>query len=147
MKTLNKLPEMSVTIRKCREMHNYKQDYLAQQLDISTTAYRNLESGITKISLQHVYDIANIYNINLSQLLEFDNSKVWSIDQSVEKLPETQVPNNIMREMILALRLTHEKVLILIDENHDIRNDIKAVAFSVTKLVREIAVLQKKPKQ
>ena len=56
-------------IRIQRAIKNYSQEYMAWCLGISQSAYSNLEKGETNISLQRVYDIAEILEISPFELM------------------------------------------------------------------------------
>ena len=56
------------TIRTMREMKQLTQEELAEKLNISVNAYSKIERGITKLSLDKLEQIAQIFNINVSEL-------------------------------------------------------------------------------
>lgn len=59
-------------IRKVREYRNYTQDYLAAKLDISQNAYSKIELGYSKITLDRLFHIAIILEVEVTQLLYFN---------------------------------------------------------------------------
>ncbi len=61
-------------IRKVREFRNYTQDYLAAKLDISQNAYSKIELGYSKITLDRLFHIAAILEVEVTQLLYFNPS-------------------------------------------------------------------------
>ena len=61
-------------IRKVREFRNYTQDYLAAKLDISQNAYSKIELGYSKITLDRLFHIATILEVEVTQLLYFNPS-------------------------------------------------------------------------
>ncbi|MGC4057560.1 MAG: helix-turn-helix transcriptional regulator [Chitinophagaceae bacterium] len=66
----NKLCDVAWNLRKAREAKNFTQEYLAVQLDISATAYRNIENRHTQVSVRRLYEIANVLDISVVELLE-----------------------------------------------------------------------------
>ncbi|OOF78299.1 hypothetical protein BKG96_06230 [Rodentibacter caecimuris] len=60
--------EVQDTIRTMREMNQLTQEELAEKLNISVNAYSKIERGITKLSLDKLERIAQIFNINVSEL-------------------------------------------------------------------------------
>lgn len=62
-------------IRKVREFRNYTQDYLAAKLEISQNAYSKIELGYTKITLDRLFHIALILDVEVTQLLYFNQDK------------------------------------------------------------------------
>ena len=62
-------------IRKVREYRNYTQDYLAAKLEISQNAYSKIELGYSKITLDRLFHIALILEVEVMELLNFDVEK------------------------------------------------------------------------
>ena len=62
-------------IRKVREYRNYTQDYLAAKLEISQNAYSKIELGYSKITLDRLFHIALILEVEVTQLLYFDQKQ------------------------------------------------------------------------
>jgi transcriptional regulator with XRE-family HTH domain len=62
-------------IRKVREFRNYTQDYLAAKLEISQNAYSKIELGYSKITLDRLFHIAIILDVEVMELLQFDPEK------------------------------------------------------------------------
>lgn len=60
-------------IRKVREYRNYTQDYLAAKLSISQNAYSKIELGYSKITLDRLFQIAIILEIEVMQLICVDH--------------------------------------------------------------------------
>lgn len=59
-------------VRKVREYRNYTQDYLAAKLEISQNAYSKIELGYSKITLDRLFHIAQILEVEVTQLLYFN---------------------------------------------------------------------------
>lgn len=62
-------------IRKVREYRNYTQDYLAAKLGISQNAYSKIELGYSKITLDRLFHIALILEVEVTQLLYFNKAE------------------------------------------------------------------------
>lgn len=60
-------------IRKIREYRNYTQDYLAAKLSISQNAYSKIELGYSKITLDRLFQIAIILDIEVMRLITIDH--------------------------------------------------------------------------
>lgn len=60
--------EVHETVRTMREMNQFTQEEMAEKLGISVNGYSKLERGISKFSLEKLEQIANIFNINVSEL-------------------------------------------------------------------------------
>ena len=56
-------------LKTLRELNNYTQAYVADQLDISQNAYSLLEKGSTKITLDRLEELANLYKTTPMNLI------------------------------------------------------------------------------
>ncbi|WP_064198024.1 MULTISPECIES: helix-turn-helix domain-containing protein [Emticicia] len=64
---------ISTKFRTLRELHNYKQDYVASVLGITQSGYAKIENGdIGNVSLKYLQKLAELYQLNLEQLLGWD---------------------------------------------------------------------------
>ncbi len=63
-------------IRTVREMRNLTQEFMAQELDITPNGYGKLERGESKITFDKLEKIAEILEIGLTQLIDFDPDKL-----------------------------------------------------------------------
>lgn len=62
-------------IRKVREFRHYTQDYLAAKLGISQNAYSKIELAYSKITLDRLFQIADILEVEVTQLITFDQTE------------------------------------------------------------------------
>jgi transcriptional regulator with XRE-family HTH domain len=67
-----KIKAIAANIRTKREKRNYTQEYLAYKLSISQNAYSKIELGYTKITLERLFQIAEILEIDVISLLDLD---------------------------------------------------------------------------
>jgi transcriptional regulator with XRE-family HTH domain len=72
-------------IRKIREYRNYTQDYLAAKLSISQNAYSKIELGYSKITLDRLFQIAIILDIEVMQLITVDHRVTVKLDPSANE--------------------------------------------------------------
>ncbi len=59
-------------IKQLREYNNYSQSYMAEQLQISQSAYAKIENGYTSLTEDRLKKIAEILNIDPNKLLSND---------------------------------------------------------------------------
>ena len=59
-------------IRMARLEKGYSQEYVASQLEKSQVAYNRLENGKTKLTLETLLLLSNIFEINVKYFFEFD---------------------------------------------------------------------------
>lgn len=65
-----KIKAIAANIRHKREYRNYTQEYLAARLDISQNAYSKIELGYTKITVERLFQIAEILNFEVVELID-----------------------------------------------------------------------------
>lgn len=68
----NKVKSVAINIRKIRESKDYTQDYLAIKLAISQNAYSKIELGYTKITVERLFQIAQILEVDPIYLINAD---------------------------------------------------------------------------
>lgn len=71
----NKIKAVAVAIRKKREFRNYTQEYLALKLHISQNAYSKIELGYTKITLERLFQIADILEFDVVDFIMSDKNQ------------------------------------------------------------------------
>ena len=69
-----KIKAIAANIRHKREYRNYTQEYLALKLDISQNAYSKIELGYTKITVERLFQIADILEFDVTELLGMGES-------------------------------------------------------------------------
>jgi transcriptional regulator with XRE-family HTH domain len=65
---------VAANIRNKREDLNYTQEYLAAKLNISQNAYSKIELGYTKITVERLFQIAEILDADLMELINTNNA-------------------------------------------------------------------------
>lgn len=63
-------------IRKQREKKGFSQEYMANSLEISQASYARLENEDTKITIDRLYRIAEVLNVNITDFLEIDKISI-----------------------------------------------------------------------
>lgn len=64
-----KIKAIAANIRHKREYRNYTQEYLAVKLNISQNAYSKIELGYTKITIERLFQIADILEFDIAELI------------------------------------------------------------------------------
>jgi transcriptional regulator with XRE-family HTH domain len=68
--------EIGQKIKKVRELRNLTQDYIASKIGMTQESYSKIESSRNNISIQKLEKIAEILEVNPSDLLNFDENRV-----------------------------------------------------------------------
>jgi len=70
-----KIKAIAANIRNKREYRNYTQEYLAFKLNISQNAYSKIELGYTKITVERLFQIAEVLEFDVVELMHPTNLK------------------------------------------------------------------------
>lgn len=76
MKPNAKAKSVASNIRRVREFRNYTQEYVARKIGISQNAYSKLELGFHKLSLERLFQIADVLEIECTTLLQHDSNGI-----------------------------------------------------------------------
>lgn len=74
-----KTKAVAAAIRNRREYRNYTQEYLALKLHISQNAYSKIELGYTKITVERLFQIAEILEFDVVEFISSEQSAVVSV--------------------------------------------------------------------
>ena len=75
-KMLNiRVKAVAINIRNKREKLNYTQEYLAAKLGISQNAYSKIELGYTKITIERLFEMADILETDLMELINSEKAE------------------------------------------------------------------------
>ncbi len=97
-------------IRTFRHQHGWSQEEVANRLGISIPAFSKIETGVTDINLSRLEQIANIYEIDVVQILSMD----------IEEVEQTPSNLSIMQKKLLDREAEivnlQRKVILLYEE-------------------------------
>jgi transcriptional regulator with XRE-family HTH domain len=77
---------MNIKIKQLRELNNFTQEYLAKGLGISAQAYRKLESGETRLTVQHLEKIAATLGMDVTGMFKFDPANPQELQADNDRL-------------------------------------------------------------
>lgn len=70
--------QAEIKIKQLRELKNFTQEYMAQQLGLSTRAYSKIESGETQLTINRLNEISEILGIDPMEALGFDHQNIFN---------------------------------------------------------------------
>jgi transcriptional regulator with XRE-family HTH domain len=119
--TVKKKTNKSVgkNIRTLRHQHGWSQEDVANRLGISIPAFSKIETGVTDINLSRLEQIANIFEVNVVNILALDSEDVdmkpSSLSVAQKKLidRESEIAN-LQRKVILLYEELRNKVTVAI---------------------------------
>ncbi|KRD09016.1 XRE family transcriptional regulator [Flavobacterium sp. Root901] len=65
-------------IRSIRELKNYTQEYMADQLGVTQAGYSKIEKGKTILSYVKLVEIARILEVSVEDIISFDSQRYFS---------------------------------------------------------------------
>ena len=102
-----------------RELKNFRQDYIAQELDLSPRAYTKVETGETDLTFKRFFRIASILEMKPENLLGFDYKSVFNnCDKSGNNNTYT-FDQNIINEL---LKSKDAQIKLLEKRIHELEN-------------------------
>ncbi|WP_073411316.1 helix-turn-helix transcriptional regulator [Flavobacterium johnsoniae] len=63
---------MNDSIKSIRELKNYTQQHMAQELRMSQAGYSKIEKGSSALSFEKIEAIASIFEMDIKNIIEFD---------------------------------------------------------------------------
>lgn len=94
-------------IKDLRVANGFTQEEMAEQLGISLNGYRNLEKGVSKVDWDKLIQIAQIFKIDLLQLVEAEQ-KGLVIQQNISFGNEVSERDNLNKNYADSSGLTSE---------------------------------------
>jgi transcriptional regulator with XRE-family HTH domain len=70
---------MNENVKIIRELKNFTQKFMASQLMISQSNYSRMEKGSVNISIDKLEKISSIFEISVSDIINFDETVVKNI--------------------------------------------------------------------
>jgi transcriptional regulator with XRE-family HTH domain len=69
-------------IKKFRELKNLTRDQLAEKLEMSLSGYSKIERGEVELTISKLYKIAEVLEVPISQILNFDASQIFNVSHN-----------------------------------------------------------------
>ena len=69
-------------IRTLRDIKGYSQEYMAQQMSMTASAYSKLERDETEMTLNRLVEIAKILGVDTQTILNFDEKQIFNFHNS-----------------------------------------------------------------
>lgn len=90
-------------IKKLRELKNYTQQYMAEQLDLSLSGYGKIERDETDISISRLEKIATVLGVDVNTILNFDEKHIFNFNNNETANAIINQNNNVQVELIEKL--------------------------------------------
>ncbi|NEN75744.1 helix-turn-helix transcriptional regulator [Pelistega sp. NLN82] len=102
-------------IRAMREIKNWSQEEMAEKLEISPTSYARIERGESKLNLDRLQQIANIFNIDIIELMTAkENGLICLFSENSHNSSNYYAGNEqlVLENEKLKLTIVHKEELI-----------------------------------
>ncbi len=117
------MKEILQKIKALRSIRGYSYENMAEELNISTSAYRMIEKNETKLTVERLFQIANALQTSVQQLLETNESsgfqKGGARNATSDAHPGSGTPHPESENN------THRRVQLLEDHILSLKNEIK----------------------
>ena len=67
-----------IKLKNLRELKNFTQEHIAQQLGLTTRAYSKIESGETQLTINRLNEISAILGVDPIEALGFDHQNIFN---------------------------------------------------------------------
>jgi len=109
-------------IKSIRELKNYTQGYMAEELGITQAAYSKIESGQTKLTMSKINDIAQIFDMPVEDLVAYDSQRYFNSFNNVKGSNNGSVIGN--GDVELITKLYEDKINLLERLLHATENEL-----------------------
>lgn len=72
------MPQIGERVKRLRMKKDYSQDYVASKLGMSQRAYSKIENNETKLSIEHLYKLGEVFEMPVSDILDPENRPVYN---------------------------------------------------------------------
>ncbi|WP_297513822.1 helix-turn-helix domain-containing protein [Flavobacterium sp.] len=102
-------------IKQIRELKNFTQEYMAQQLGLSTRAYSKIESGETQLTINRLNEISAILQVQPMEVLGFDDKKVFNFYNSsdINNVKNMNVPEKLIQQYEETIQALKEQIAVM----------------------------------
>lgn len=112
--------------RQLRELHNFKQEFVAGVLDLSPNTYSLLEQGKSVITVERIQKLAELYKMDVADLLRLNeqtiihhithSSGICSENVNVHQNGIADEERELYKKTISRLEEQNDKLMILINK-------------------------------
>lgn len=123
-------------IREYRDEKKLTQAEVAEKLDISVTAYSKIERGLTELTLLRLYQLAEIFEVDVTELIPKDNTVYIQMNNNNDN-NNANIYYECGNEALLKAEI--DKLTLVIEHKNE---TIQAKDFLIQKLEEQIQDLR-----
>jgi transcriptional regulator with XRE-family HTH domain len=109
------IQQAETKIKQIRELKNFTQEHMAQQLGLSTRAYSKIETGETQLTINRLNEISAILGVQPMEVLGFDNKKVFNFYNSndINNVKNMNMPEKLIQQYEETIQSLKEQIQLL----------------------------------
>jgi transcriptional regulator with XRE-family HTH domain len=109
------IQQAETKIKQIRELKNFKQEYMAQQLSLSTRAYSKIETGETQLTINRLNEISAILGVQPMEVLGFDDKKVFNFYNSndINNVKNMNMPEKLIQQYEETIQSLKEQIQLM----------------------------------
>jgi transcriptional regulator with XRE-family HTH domain len=109
-------------IRKLRKSLGYSQEFVAEYLNISQSAYARIENGKTNSWSYHLMKLCALFRVKLIQIIDSNQEDSFLLENSNEERPFKEVLDSLVWYYEYKLQEKEEVIKLLRTELYDLKN-------------------------
>jgi transcriptional regulator with XRE-family HTH domain len=109
------IQQPEIKIKQIRELKNFTQEYVAQQLGLSTRAYSKIETGETQLTINRLNEISAILEVQPMEVLGFDDKKVFNFYNSndINNVKNMNMPEKLIQQYEETIQSLKEQIAVM----------------------------------
>ena len=133
-----------INVKRIRLAKNWKQKYLADELNVTEATYGRYESGDINMKLEHFLMIANLFEMTLDEIAEFNPDNPGGSNPKKEFEKQMADYEKLFTEKEHKIAMLNEKQFALKRENKLLIENLEAKK-TIVQLLKEKAGEQNSP--
>lgn len=95
---------VSKNIKKYRDFKGFSQEYMAEQMNLTQSAYAKIENTETKLTIDRLNEISKILEVDIANLLEQKTPNVYNIyNNEIGNIETLNIENKeLLKELLEA---------------------------------------------
>ncbi len=110
-------------IKKFRELKNITREQIADELELSASGYSKIERGEIELSVTRLIQIANILDVEVAKIMNFDITTVFNISNNTGMNGQVKVDHYTQNKD----EYLEKYVKLLEKENEDLKNKLNII--------------------
>jgi transcriptional regulator with XRE-family HTH domain len=107
-----------IKLKQLRELKNFTQEHMAQQLGLTTRAYSKIESGETQLTINRLNEIAKILEVDPIEALGFDHQNIFNNckqegNNNTMGTSSYQIPDKLIEQYESRIRHLEDEIVFL----------------------------------